>query len=106
MVLALGFADAEDRREPDFTPQVCETSAIDEGGAHAVETAFVELRVFAVEVFGNEESEDRIAEEFEALVIAVGRVKAGVREGLFQEEGVLEGVGKARLKGFDRVGHG
>lgn len=90
VVLALGFADAEGVGEPDVACEFCEGFTVDDLGAHTVEGAFVLFWFIAEEVFGDDEVEDGVAEEFEALVISRGGFEAGVREGLFQKIRVLE----------------
>ena len=101
----LRLADAEGFVELNAAGNGCEGATIDDAGAHAVEGAFVGFRKLRVEMGGDEEVEDRVAEEFEALVIAGGEGKARMGEGAFEAFGILKGVAEAFLELVEGVGH-
>jgi hypothetical protein len=66
-----------------------------------------EVRVLIEEVLGEDELEDRIAEEFEALIVEVMPLRlvaqARVSESLSQEQGIAEFVAKTL---FERIHQG
>ena len=76
--------------------------ARDETGAEFGELSFAEGREKAVEVVGDDELQDRVAEELEALVVEMEGFaferQAGVGEGLGEEEGVTELVADVPLQ--------
>lgn len=105
VMIALRLADAQGLGEMHAARDGCEGAAIDNAGAHAVEGALVRLGELREELRGDEEVEDGIAEEFEALVIAGGKGKAGMGEGAMEAFRILKGIAEAFLKLVERVGH-
>ncbi len=81
-------AEAQAGVELEVAGEAGEEDAVGEGGAAAAELAFAVGGVEAVERFGEDELEDGVAEEFEALVVFGGGLvldERGVRDGAEQE---------------------
>ena len=92
----LALAHHEVTAEADGDGVDLETLAGDEAGAHFGQHPLRAIGEEIEEVLGEDELEDGVAEEFEALIVkmmALGFVpEAGVRKGFRQEEGIAEFV--------------
>jgi hypothetical protein len=103
---AVGFLAAADDKIFAQAEQAAffgEGAAVDELGAGLGERAFVEGGKFLVQLLGEHELEDGIAEEFKALVVLGGRAefmgdgRMGERE--LEQGGILKGMAEAGLEG-------
>ncbi len=81
VVLAVGLAHFEVRRQPLVGRDSGQCLAVDEAGAAAIQRTFIGLGEFCVERLCDDEVEYGVTEKFEALVIfAAGEVATGVSE--------------------------
>ena len=94
--LHLAFAHAKEGRDVDLFGDDREGPLADEVGAHARKVAFGEVLVALEERVAHDAVENRVAQEFEALVVL--RREAAVRHRTFEKLAVGELVADALLK--------
>src|SRR4051794_17098801 len=91
----LALAQADVRAETDRARHLGEGACVDHGGPQLGEPTLGELRVAGVEGLGDDDAEDRVAEELEALVGGQATVLVGVgamRERKLQQLGIQLGI--------------
>lgn len=77
----LGVTDGKDGVKSEFSGEFGEAGTIDDTGPHVVQTAFGGIRVASEEAIRDDESEDGVPEEFEALVVGEFRADTAMGEG-------------------------
>jgi len=100
----LAFAEPQQLGQSELKRHPVQAVFADEVGADAGQIAFVGAAEALEQQARDDEAQDGIAEEFEALVV-VGAV-ASVGQGPVQQTGVRETVADALLQGVNAVFHG